>query len=184
VGLVEFVTAASSAGSDQNNAGAIAAVGALAAIVGGLAGGLGGSWLIGWQENLRARAAHRRAVRAVGLEMLANWSLLDGMTRQKKKDFSLSDRIYVNEIQPLLDGLPAEIAAIVGVAYSFAHSLHETPDPRLVPLALQVTIRARDALLRYGENALGLPIKPLQDAMAEATALWEKLDGSASHQKP
>ena len=185
MGLFQFAAAASSARDDLlGNGGGGVIIGAVAALIAGLGGGFGGSWLIGRQEQLRGRAAHKAAVRAVCYEMLANWSCLDAMARQKKKDFSLSDRIYVHEIRPLVDGLPANIGSKVAVAYFFAHSLHETHDDELVPLALKVTMEARDELLRYGER-LGLTlIKPLQGAMHDAAAWWQTLDEPPKDEAP
>lgn len=133
-------------------------LGGLLTFIGGLGGGLGGSWLLVYlehrRERQRQRERHATAVRIVVLEMRRNGSALIGqaMGGDPARLTSMSHDAHAADFYALL---PRELAENIAVAYDFyAHGA--PPTPAMAKIVADLALRAQLALEAYGEAKLGM----------------------------
>ncbi len=133
-------------------------LGGILTFIGGLGGGLGGSWLLAHlehrREQQRQRERHATAVRIVVLELRRNGGALIGQaaTADPARLTSAAHDSHAADFYALL---PRELAENVAAAYDF-FALGAPPTPAMAKILADRVLETQLALETYGEAKLGM----------------------------
>jgi hypothetical protein len=134
-------------------------LGGVLTLISGLAGGLGGSWLLGYLENRRERqrqrARHVTAVRIVVLELRRNGAALI-LQAAEGRDADLTSAAHDSHAAEFYDALlPRELAEKVASAYDLC-TLGAPATPVMAKQVADRVLQAQLALESYGQTRYGM----------------------------